>query len=170
MVAFGLPGMAATNVTTGIPVAARSGTYELYVCTGCGLQYSVEFSKLGSEPSRREVSFHQTSVSRAIGTNDCRHDWLLYVCGRIDGGERARTELPGGRAESFNIYALLASPTFAGELAAMDRPREKWKLLVIALSTDWNLDRSLDEWSTALPHRSFSSWWEQSRLAKTNSR
>jgi hypothetical protein len=160
-------GQPVTNSLASIP-PVRSGTYERYACTGCGLQKSVEVSKVGAEAERRELAFHPTLVSRAIGTNGCDHSWLLYSCGRIDGGDYILSDLPGGKAPTDSIHVLLSSPKFASELAAMEKPHEKWRLLVTSLSTNRALDRSLDEWSTATPQRSYTAWWQQSPLARTN--
>jgi hypothetical protein len=161
-------GQSATNAAAAISTAARSGTYERYVCTGCGLQKSIEVSQARAEAAHQEASFHPTAVSRAIGTNGCQHSWLVYACGRIDGGEYIMSNLPGGKAPTFCLYALISSPDFSSELAAMELPHEKWRLLVTALSTNRALDRSLDEWSTATPRRSYTAWWQQSPLARTN--
>jgi len=146
----------------------RLGTYERWVCTGCGLVKSVEVSKVGTQPPRREISFDPTAVSRAIGTNGCQHSWLLYACGRIDGEEFIMSNLPGGRPPTFCCWFLIADQDFANELAAMERPHEKWHLLVTALSTNGALDRSLAEWRTATPRRSYTAWWQQSPLSSTN--
>jgi hypothetical protein len=65
-----------------------------------------------------------------------------------------------------SIYVLLDDEIAAGELARMDKPREKWRLLVTALESNRTLNDSLVKWSQELPYRRFSSWWEQSPLAK----
>jgi hypothetical protein len=152
-----------TRWVTGV----RPGSCERYVCTRCGFQKSIGLPEGATEGTREEISFQPTLVSGAIGANGCQHSWLLYARGRIEGGDYILSDLPGGKPPTFCIHALLSSPKFASELAAMDRPDEKWHQLVTALSTNWALDRSLNEWSTATPQRSYTAWWLQSPLART---
>lgn len=148
---------------------AKARFYYLYICRDCGLQKSVKASKMGPVTYFASTSFHSTSISDALGTNGCGHSWLLYDGSRNFGTSVARTSLPGGKRRTVSIYVMLDDDTRAGELAHMDNPREKWRLLVTALATNRALDDSLLQWSQALPYRSFTSWWRQSPLGKGGS-
>jgi hypothetical protein len=147
---------------------AKTRAYHLYICTGCGLQKSVEESKLGPVTYSRGTAFHDTRVSNVLATNGCGHSWFLYDSGTSGGSNSATSGLPAKKRTLAHVYILLDDTTFPSELTRMNDPRGTWRLLVTALETNQALNASLLEWSRALPYRSFGSWWRQSSLGKTN--